>query len=77
MAYGIPEAAFTSIEKEDKTQFFKCIKCAAVNIDNHLTDIYQINGTTYCLVHAKEEYEYTNKSKPVINIFNDPSSFNV
>ena len=52
--YGIPEAAFTSIEKEDKTQYFKCIRCALSGVDNHLTDIYQVNGTTYCLPHAKE-----------------------
>lgn len=73
MAYGIPEAAFTSIEKEDKTQYFKCIICAVNNIDNHLTDIYQINGTVYCLTHAKEKYE----TGPVIKFFDRPSTFDV
>lgn len=71
--YGIPEAAVASVEKADKTQYFKCIECALENVDNHLTDIYQVSGTTYCLRHAKEAY---GPAKPKINTFYQPTTFN-
>lgn len=56
MVYGIPEAAGASVEKFDKTQYFKCIGCALEGTDNHITNVYQVNGTIYCLRHAQEKH---------------------
>lgn len=69
--YGIPEAAMGAVEKFDKTQYFKCIKCALEGVDNHVTDIYTVKGTNYCLRHATEAY-----GQPV-NSFNQATTFNV
>jgi hypothetical protein len=68
--YGVPEAALSSVEKQDKTQYFKCIRCALEGVDNHLTDIYQVNGTTYCLHHAKEVHG----PAVTVNYFNNHSN---
>jgi hypothetical protein len=72
--YGVPEAALASVEKEDKTQYFKCIGCALSGVDNHLTDIYQVNGTVYCLYHAKEIHGSVSTK---VNSFHQPTTFNV
>lgn len=70
MVYGIPEAAIVSVEKEDKTQYFKCIKCALDGVDNHITDIYTVNGTNYCLRHGIEAHG-------PVNSFHQPTTFDV
>lgn len=72
--YGVPEAAAASVEKQDKTQYFKCIGCAVEGVDNHLTDIYTVNGTNYCLRHGAKVYG------PIIttvNTFNQVADFDV
>lgn len=63
-----------SVEKADKTQYFKCIDCAIDGIDNHLTDIYQFNGTIYCLFHAQKA---RGSVVVKVNTFNQVSNFDV
>lgn len=68
--YGVPESAFSAVEKQQLDQYFKCIGCALENLDEHPNFLYQVNGTVLCLRHAKEIY-----AKPgVTNITYDHSN---
>lgn len=73
--YGVPESPFGAVEKENKTQYFKCIKCALDGLDNHVTDVFQVNGTIYCLKHAKTTFNQPiNESITYVSTPNGPST---